>query len=233
MTEDEKSDDLRGKIERYNQGSYIDELHTAAEALAGMVPVLGSPLQAYINEASTKRRAERLKELFLALKDDLDGIKDRLASEYLRTDDFTELLEETLRRVASERDDEKKRIYKNILVGIIEHQDVRAYNEQLRYLKMLENLERAHIAALRAIMVKPTREQLLRWSGFAGFKMHTLEERLPGIPPHSIQDLVSDLNRVGLTHIENLHSVTSPISARDLSGGLTPFGERFVTFLKS
>ncbi len=232
MAEGEERDDLRGKIERYSQGSYIEELHEAAAVLTGMVPVLGGPLGAYITGAANERKAKRLKELFLALADDLDGIKGKLSSDYLKTDDFADLFEETVRRVASERDEEKRRIYKNILVGVIGYQDVDAYDEQLRVLKTLDDLQPDHIAVLKAITVRPTEGQLLRLSGVSGFKMNTLEERLQDIPQRSIEDLVSDLNRMGLTDLRNLQLMMSASGAQDLSSSLTPYGERFLTFVK-
>jgi hypothetical protein len=232
MAEGEEQDDLREKIERYSEGSYIEELHEAAGVLVGMVPVLGSPLQSYITGQANERKAKRLKELFLAIAGDLKGIRDRLSQDYLQTEQFADLLDRTLERVANELHEEKRRVYKNILVGIIRDHDVDAYDEQLRHLRTLETIQPAHIAVLRAIMVKPTEEQLWRMDG-SGFKMHTLEERLPSMNQHQIEERVAELNGVGLTDLGNLSTSMTKSGAQDLTTGLTPYGRRFVVFVRS
>lgn len=67
---------------------------------------------------------------------------------YVRTDDFRELLEKTLRQVADERGDEKRRIYRDFIAGAV-LAPRESPEEKLGFLRIIEELEPVHIAALR------------------------------------------------------------------------------------
>jgi len=232
MATNEQKKHLREEIERFRQGSRREDLLEAAAALVGVVPGLGSTIAAYFAGTANEYKAKRLEELFEAMADDLDGLSDKVSTDYLKTEDFADLLDETLRRVANERSQEKRRIYKNILVDAIAHPSSYTYDEQLRFLRTLENLQPAHIAVLKAIMVRPTDEQQLRMSGYAGSQIQTLEQRLPKMSARLIDELVAQLNDERLTDFGHLHTMTSPSGAQDLSTRLTPYGQRFVAFLR-
>jgi len=52
----------------------------------------------------------------------IKDIQSDLAKEYVKTDEFQELLEKTLRQAAEERSEEKRRAYSKFLAGTSSHQ---------------------------------------------------------------------------------------------------------------
>lgn len=156
-----------------------------------------------------------------------------MTDEYLKTEDFADLFDETLRRVANERSQEKRCVYKNILTDAIKRPQANDYDERLRFLRTLEGLQAAHIKVLRAIMYVPTDQERFGSGALSGAQIYTLEKRLPGIRPNTIDDLISQLNGMGITDLHNLKTMMSSGGAADLSDRLTRYGQRFVEFVKS
>lgn len=191
------------------------------------VPGLGSALGALLGGWAGERKRQRVIEVLDRLRWDLEETKaalDDVQREYLRTDEFEELLEKTLRQAGEERSEEKRRFYGAFLKGLILSPG-QPYDEQVRFLRVLEELQPDHLRILRAIMQTPDPKSRI----YMGGSLSVLQERLPDMPEARIVDLVGQLNDLGLTNATSLNTLMS--NPHNISGAILPFGRRFTAFL--
>jgi hypothetical protein len=145
----------------------------------------------------------------------------------VKTEDFEELLENTLRRVAQERSAGKRRLYRNILTKAIKHPGS-DYGEQLRLVKTLEELDPDHITILRALRQQP--ESNL---GSMGSPMQTIKSRIPEFTDAQIEQLVNALNDRRITSLRSLQTMMTAHGAADLRHSVTPYGSSFSAISKA
>lgn len=201
-------------------------LDTAA-ALSGMIPVLGGPISNVLSGLAQDQRMGRVNEVLQGLSNQLKELSQE-SEQYVKTEDFQDLVEETLRRVYRERNEEKRRIYRDFLIGAIQSPG-EPYDEQMRFLRALEQIQPDHIRVLRALMQETDPETNV----LMGSPGQTLERRLPEMPTERIADLVSQLNDLRITNLGTLNVMMTGRGAEDLRSTITVFGKRFVDFLRS
>jgi hypothetical protein len=193
--------------------------------LSSAVPWIGGPVSNVLSGLSVDRKISRVSEVLRGIAGDLRDFKSEVSEEYVKTEDFEELLEETLSRVTRERNEEKRRIYKDFLVDAIKSPG-ESSNEQIRFLRTLEEMQPDHIRIIRALLKEPDREP-----GMMGSPIQTLSERLPEIHKERIQDLINHLNDMRVTDLKSLHTMMTWHGAQNLQGSLTSYGRRFIRFL--
>lgn len=197
-----------------------------AATLANLVPLIGGPVASIIGGISGGRKEQRILEVVQGVSDDLRDFKSQVAEEYVKTEDFEELLENTLRRVAQERSAEKRRLYRSILTTAIKHPGG-DYDEQLRFLKTLDELDPDHIEILRALLQGP--ESGL---GMMGSPIQTLRQRIPEMTEAQIEQLVNGLNDRRITSMTSLRTMMTAHGAADLQHAVTAYGRRFLTYVE-
>jgi hypothetical protein len=196
-----------------------------ASFVSSAVPWIGGPVSNVLSGISFGRKLSRVRELLEGLTVDLQDFKSQVSEEYVKTEEFEELLEKTLRMVAEERNEEKRGIFRAFLTDTIMAPG-KPYDGQLRFLRTLEELQNEHIRIIRAIMEKPKDTD----APF-GSPGQTLSQRLPDIQRDRIEDLVSQLNDLRITDLTTMHVTMSGRSAEDLRHYITPYGQRFVNFI--
>lgn len=197
-----------------------------AATVANFVPLIGGPVSSIISGISGGRKEQRILEVLQGISDDLRDFKSRAAEEYVKTEDFEELLEFTLTRVAKERSSEKRQLYKRILTNAIKH-PFGDYEEQLRFLKTLDEIDVSHIVVLRALLKAP--EAAL---GFMGSPMQTLRMRIPGFSEGDIEQRVAELNDRRITSLASLRTMMTARGAADLQQSITQYGRSFLKFVE-
>ncbi len=100
------------------------------------------------------------------------------------------------------------------------------YDDQLRFLKILENIYGDHIRVLQALMA-PTDQD----PGMMGSPSQTLSERLPDMTDDRIKDLVVQLNDLRVSNLQSLNTMMTGRGAQDLRNAVTPLGKRFLRYL--
>jgi len=193
--------------------------------VSSAVPWIGSPVSNVLSGISFGRKLNRVCEVLEGLTVDLQDFKSQVSEEYVKTDEFEELLEKTLRMVAEERDEEKRRIYRAFLTDSVKFPN-ESYNEQLRFLRTLEELQSEHILIIRALIEKPQATNIL-----FGSPAQTLSRRLPEIPRDRIEELVSQLNDLRITNLTTLRVTMPGRGAENLRHFITAYGQRFVKFI--
>lgn len=194
--------------------------------LAGAAGWLGGPISTVLSGISVGRKIERVRDTLIQLGTELDTFRAEASEQYVRTDEFQELLEHTLRRVADERNTEKRRLYGTFLVNAIKLPG-EPYDEQMRFLRTLDALQQDHVRVLRALLQAPARD-----AGMMGAPIQTLERRLPGMGREHISDLITQLNYARVTNLQSLQTTMTGHGAEELRSTVTQFGMRFVSFLR-
>lgn len=195
-------------------------------ALSSMIPVLGGPISSVLSGLSQDQKMARVNEVLWGLANEIRHLSEE-SENYVKSEDFQELLEETLRRVHRERSEEKRRTYRDFLVGAVQSPG-EPYDEQVRFLRVLEELQSDNIRVLRAVIQEPNPNPPYSIGSIG----RTLKERLPDMEDSSIADLVAQLNDLKITNMP-LGGMMTAAGAQDLRGRLTPFGRRFVRYLQS
>lgn len=196
-----------------------------AAVVTNMVPWIGGVVAAVLGGMSVSRKLGRVREVLEGVAGELKDFKSEVSEAYVKTEEFEELLERTLRQAADERSEEKRHVYKNFLVGAIESPG-QPYDEQIRFLRAIEDLQPDHIRVLRAFI-----EGELDPSVWACSPGQTLMARLPDIPEERLKELVSQLNDMRVTSMTSFHVLMSGAGAQNLQHYVTPFGRRLLTFI--
>src|SRR5687767_11990827 len=114
-----------------------------------IVPVLGDVVSHVVSGWTSERKRARIREVFLDLYERLRMLRAQLNEHYVGTDDFEDLLDQTLRRVAFERHEAKRRLYREVLVGAATGKG--SYDHNLRLMRAVEQMQPAHFLILRAL----------------------------------------------------------------------------------
>ena len=190
------------------------------------VPYLGGPVGNFFAGVSAGRKFSRVREALEDLADNLKDFENEASTSYVKSDDFEDLLEETLHRIAHERNEEKRRIYRDFLLDAIKSPG-KPYDEQIRFLRTLEEIQADHIKVIRALLQEPDPHSRL----ISGSPIGTLDKRLPDTDRKRIEDLVSQLNDMRVTDLTSTHVMMTGHDAENLQHSITPYGQRFVQFI--
>jgi hypothetical protein len=155
----------------------------------------------------------------------LSDFKAEVSEEYGKTEDFEELLEQTLERSADERNEEKRQIYRSFLTNAIESPG-EPYDEQIRFLRTLEELQPDHLKVLRALSKTPDPDP-----GMMGSPNQTLRQRLPDLEEKRIEELITQLNDLRVTNMTSLKTMMTGRGAADLRHSITSYGQRFMQYI--
>jgi hypothetical protein len=202
----------------------VEKTLDVAATVLSVVPWLGGPVSQVLSGMSIERKMDRVGEVLHGLAGDLRDFKSETSQAYVRSGEFKELLERTLRQVADERNEEKRRAYRLFLRGAI--QTPREYDEQRRFLRTLEEMQGNHFLVIRALLQEPEAN-----TGMMGSPLETLRRRLPQIRPEEIVELIAQLNDMRVTSLTSLNTMMTAHGAANLRHAITPYGARFIEFV--
>ena len=133
-----------------------------------------------------------------------------------------------MQQVSNERNDEKRRAYATFLANDIKNPAYDIYEEKIRFLRTLEEIQPNHIHILRSMMLKPDPNPV-----GIGSISKTLEKRLPNIPAEKIKDLAEQLSDMKLANLSNLNTTMTGKGAEQLQSRITSYGQRFIKYIIS
>ena len=191
-------------------------------------PWLGGVLGNVFGGWSARKKLERIQEVILGIATRLADIQVEVREDYVRSDEFEDLVDQTLRRVANERHEEKRLLYRDFLVGAV--RTPTRYDEQLRYLRVIEQLQAAHVQVVSAITASSTEAPpgQRRYQPMYGSQYQALRPRLPGLSQELLDDLLSQLDTLGVINTKSMRAMAQEVDPRRM---LTDFGRRFVAYL--
>ncbi len=197
-----------------------------ASFVSSALPWVGGPVSAVLSGMSLGRKLGRIRELFEGVVEDLRHFKSEASEKYVKTEEFEELLENALHRAANERNEEKRRLYRTFVTQSITAAGP-SYDERIKILRTLEELQLDHVLVLRALGEVPPSDP----DGIMGSPLQTLHKRLPEFSRDHIEQLIAELNDLRLTNLQALHTMMTAHGAQDLRHFATPFGLQFLRFL--
>jgi hypothetical protein len=121
------------------------------------VPLIGGPVAGILGGMAQQRKLDRVKEVLEGLREDLGDFKSKVTDDYVRTEDFAELLEKTLRAASEERNEEVRALYRRFLAHAITKPGD-AYDDQIVVLRAVETVRGPSLAVLRALLQPPSAE---------------------------------------------------------------------------
>jgi hypothetical protein len=189
------------------------------------IPYIGGPISNVISGVGTVRRLGRVRQVVEQLAQELAGFRSEITEKYVKTEEFEELLERTLRQASDERSDEKRRMYAAFLADDLKAPEP-SYDQKLRFLRILEEVQLDHLIVLRALAAEPDADP-----GMMGSPSQTLSKRLPEMTEVHITALVFQLNAIGVTNLQSLKVLMTGRGAADLRHSITAYGHRFLKYL--
>ena len=204
-----------------------DKIVEILSVITSAAPALGGPVSAILNGYVTNRKFQRMAAAVQQLAEEISSVERSVVESYVATEDFEDLVDDTLRRIAVERQ-EAKRVLLAHFLAINIRESASNYDELDRILRVLDSLQPAHVLLMRALDQAPNYGEL----GFSGSPIHTLKSRLPQFDVDLIRDLVQQLNDLRLTDLRSVSAMMTPRGAQELQSTFTPFGRRLMKYIE-
>lgn len=190
------------------------------------IPWLAPAVSFVLSGISNQRKFDRIKDALGQLNEKLKDFKSEASETYVQSEEFQDLLEQTLSKVAAERNEEKRKIYGRFLAGAIETPG-EPYDEQIRFLRDLDVLQPDHLRIFRAMLESPDPNST---ADIGLHEFDTLMKRLPDIDEEKLRDLVAQLANLRMIWVVTNRKVSGSL-ALDLRNFFTPYGKRFLKYL--
>jgi ketosteroid isomerase-like protein len=205
-----------------------DDILEGVALVVSAIPGLGSALSSVLSGWSRERQHERIREVIRELQRQIEEARASVNEEYVRSDEFEDLLDQTLRRVSTERHEAKRRVYAAFLAGALTSPG-EPYHEQLRFLRTFEALQPDHLRIIEAMM----QESRPRGGSGGGSIIQVLRLRLPDMQTERLTDLVEQLHDERLVTLDSKILTAYMNDPQSLRGRFTPYGQRLVALCLS
>jgi hypothetical protein len=223
--------DLAPNVESTSGEDAADVIATVAQ----LVPAVGGIVAAFLSGAVNQRRAQRVAQELHRLYEDLRDHKERVREDYVKTEEFEELLLQTLDRIAKELDPERRAMYRRYLKNLMTEAPSK-YSDQRRLLRLADELTPAHLLVLNAIAQSAPTQVPMRAEGIMA-PMQALRDRTR--PANALSDdelgwIVRELETDGLVSNlgSRLRTTMSAGSALNLASSVMPLGRQLLRYLK-
>ena len=123
--------------------------------LVRILPLGGTAVEIYdeLQSKQIERKIRRLEEFYTNLAATMSVQQDKINKEFVSKDDFLDVFEEATRFVVIERQEQKRMLFKNILVNSIVASDC-DYDRAERFFRLLDNLGELELRVL-AVLENP------------------------------------------------------------------------------
>ncbi len=222
----------RQKAEGQSFAEHILNIIKAGLSAAPFAGAIASLMTDYIPNA----KAKRLEEFAEQIAKDLYDLQDSVNAEYLQTDDFAFMFEQSFRAVAEHPQKEKLEAFRGILVNSA---TIKGYTEEEKeyFLNLAMNLSTLHIRILKfmAIPEKYLEEAGIPKEKISGGFGNFFPVAIPGVSLEVIRSAFGELHRYGFTNTtESIFGTMTAGQGLDLlKGRVTELGNRFIRFCTS
>ena len=135
-----------------DKNSLLAAAESVSRTIMSLTPFTQIMLGYYdaLKAKQAKRKLDKLVEFCEKLEVDLKIQKDVVNNEYVKQEDFLDIVEEVTTKVINERSEEKRQYYKNIFLHSITAEEV-DYDITEKYLNLLSRLENEDIVVFAAL----------------------------------------------------------------------------------
>ncbi len=211
------------------ESSSGDKALAISAFVSSAVPWIGGPVANVLGGMLTVRKIDRVKKVLTGLTEDLENFQLEVSEEYVRTEEFEDLLDETLRRVARERSENKRELYRGFLRHIVTLPKDGTYARRIQTLQTLEQVTPGQMAILKALSQPPGDPTNL----LTGSPINTIQNRVDDLNQAEIQELVEQTNALCLTNLTSLMVMMTAAGAEDLRPCITQQGNELVRDLSN
>lgn len=191
-------------------------------------PWIGGPVAEIIGGAATNLKIKRVTEFIQGVLEHVEALHTNAAEEFVKSEDFADILEKTSQAAADERHEAKRRLFSNYILNNISHPEI-TYDRRLKCLRTLTQVDIRHIDFLMALLQRPSMQELNLSMSAPSI---TIKRRVPHLS-NDIGVIIHDTNTLGLTAIRNdyLNTNMTGSGAADLGHAVTEMGREFLSFL--
>lgn len=113
----------------------------ALDLIGNCIPIVGFAQDVYaqLEQIQAKRKVERISKFLEGVQFSLSKMQDKLNEEYINKEDFTDIFEKTSRYIANERSENKRNLFKNILLNSMINKNSN-YDKTERFFRILDLL---------------------------------------------------------------------------------------------
>lgn len=202
--------------------------HAIAIGLAALsaVPVAGGTIATLISEYVPRQKQQRLVRFVEDLGERLRAQQARIDQEFVRTEEFQTLFEDTLDRIQQRRNEEKFEYWARLVVGVAgKERPPRADRD--RFVDTLDRLRLAHLRLLHIVATTTKGKPDLYLGGVS----ETLSWKMPDTPIEEIRRDWDDLARENV--LQGYPSgMMSAEGAGNLAVRVAPYGQQFIRLLQ-
>lgn len=122
------------------------------KSLLSSFPVGSTAVEIYneLQSRQVERKIQRLEEFYSSLDAKITSVENKVNKEFLSKEDFQDVFEEATRYVVLERKEEKRNLFRNILVNSILSKAC-DYDITERYFRLLDNLTEVELTILAVL----------------------------------------------------------------------------------
>jgi hypothetical protein len=209
-----------------------EHLLNILKAVLSTSPLTG-PIASLITDYIPSAHFTRLEVFVEVIAQDLERLQNRIETDYITTDEFAFMFENTFRAVAENYQADKLEAFRGILINAAIRREITGEEKEF-FLNLAMNLTTIHIRILK-FMVTP--DEYLAKMGIPREKIqggfnHFFPIAIPGIQMDVIRSAYADLNRYGLTNTgPEIFGTTTAAQGLELLGGrVTNLGKHFIQF---
>ena len=206
-----------------------DAALSVASGIASAVPWLGGVVSNVLSGYGQARKFNRVQEVLDELARRMAGFESEVSRDYVRTEDFEELLEQALRRVADERNSEVRKLYVDFIHKTIVEPST-DYDTHMEVLTLIARLRPDHVKVLRAMLEEPSPREL---STMVGSPIQVLEGRT-GLDRDTIKAAITNTDDLRMTDLGGrLQSMVTARGAASLQDAMTAIGRHVLGYLRN
>lgn len=202
-------------------------------AISG-IPIIGGPLGSLVNDYIPNKKLERLLNFIKQFSENIERFKDEINEDFIRTDEFAYLFEQTFKLVLENYQKEKLESLMALLVNSLRGRDIKADTMEY-YLKKIETLSPLHLSMLRFLSypIDSFAEIGIKPGDVRDYDFScTTQTYFKGIPVDILKGIFEDLYQMGFTTTDRsiFGSMTAGRGVDIISGRVSPLGKDFMKF---
>jgi hypothetical protein len=238
MAKEEKNDRKLEVVQELAKSEKRDHGRNVILAAISAIPVAGGPLSSLLSEYLPNWKEERILNFIAELRQEMQNFQDQINEEYIRSEDFALLFEETFLRVLRTNSNIKIAAYKAILVNACITTNIKEIEKEY-FLDLVNRLQDIHLLVLSLFWNQEKFGQIHNSSSptnlAMGGIMHVIRSYMKplNIEEDLIKSAIRDLDNMGILSgvYQSLGVGMTAQGALYLSGKISTFGRRFINFI--
>jgi hypothetical protein len=169
------------------------------KGIIGAIPWVGNLLNEMMFEARSRLKQARLNQFFTQVAQDVNSLsEDKLDKDYLRTEEFSDFIEEVCLRVSRERSEEKRTYFRKVLLDAFK--GGRQPDFSAAFLNILQEITVEEISVLSGYVWAYHRKAELQARGekAEAQPVDYSQKEIAGLAPSDYRKVVQSLIRKGL-----------------------------------